>query len=147
MVALTSYQLLDLEQLLTTARRIATGDKSPLLATNGRTAYAWRVVAELPARLASPAATIRHRLAQWVEPTLAAGRADALADLALPLLLVAGTADGRVPAQEEAERLAREAPAACHPRTVHLVRGAGHAGVTDDRLDLRAVMDEWRASF
>ena len=27
---------------------------------------------------------------------------------------------------------------------VHLVEGAGHAGVTDDRLNLREVLREWR---
>ena len=61
------------------------------------------------------------------------------------MLIVAGTADRRVPAVEEAERIAREAPPAC-PCTVHLVEGAGHAGVTDDRLDLRSVMGSWRAA-
>lgn len=141
-VAFTSYQLLDAEQLTTTVRRIATGEKSPLLATEGRTAYAYRIIAELPARLASPAATVRHRIAQWVEPTLAAGKAAALAKLSVPMLIVAGTADRRVPAVEEAERIAREVPATC-PCTIHRVEGAGHAGVTDDRLDLRAVMGEW----
>ena len=39
----------------------------------------------------------------------------------------------------KAERFAAEAGAA-----VHLVEGAGHAGVTDDRLDLRRVMRSWR---
>eukprot|EP00966_Prymnesium_polylepis_P276372 6385229-Prymnesium_polylepis.1 len=57
------------------------------------------------------------------------------------MLIVAGTADLRVPAQEEAERIAREAACEC---TVHLVEGAGHAGATDDRVDLRAVMEAWR---
>ena len=47
-------------------------------------------------RLSSPAETIRHRLALWVEPTLASGTAGALSQLELPVLLVAGTADARV---------------------------------------------------
>jgi len=142
-VALTSYQLLDAGQIGTTLVRIATGRRSPLLASRAREDYAWRVVRELPSRLASPGATIRHRLARWVEPSLALGRADALAPLTAPILLIAGTADRRVPAAEEAERIARAAPARCRP-TVRLVRGAGHAGVTDDRLDLRHEMAVWR---
>ena len=67
-----------------------------------------------------------------------------LSELRVPMLVVAGTADRRVPAVEEAERIARDAPPTC-PCTVHLVEGAGHAGVTDDRLDLRDVMASWRA--
>ena len=88
-------------------------------------------------RLALPPATIRHRLEAWAAPSIAAGRS--VADVAVPMLVVAGTADLRVPAVEEAERFAAEAGAA-----VHLVEGAGHAGVTDDRLDLRRVMRSWR---
>ena len=80
-----------------------------------------------------------------MEPTLASGTACALSHLALPILLVAGTADMRVPAQREAERIAREAPRGA-PCRVHLVEGAGHAGVTDDRLDLRRLLNEWRCT-
>ena len=143
-VGLTSYQLLDQAQLTTTLQRVLTGGTSPLLEGPARTAYAWRVIGDLPTRLSSPAETIRHRLSLWVEPTLASGTAGALAQLDLPVLVVAGTADLRVPAQSEAERIAREAPARA-PCTVHLVEGAGHAGVTDDRLDLRRLLNEWRA--
>ena len=65
-----------------------------------------------------------------------------LASLEVPTLLVAGTADLRVPAEAEARRIVAAAPEGrC---VLHLVEGAGHAGVTDDRLDLRAVMREWR---
>ena len=127
----------------TTVQRVLAGGSSPLLQGAERTAYAWRVIGDLPTRLSSPAETTRHRLAQWVEPTLASGTAGALSQLELPVLLVAGTADARVPAQSEAERIAREAPARA-PCTVHLVQGAGHAGVTDDRLDLRGLLNEWR---
>ena len=144
-VGLTAYQLLDVVQLTTTVQRVLTGGTSPLLQGAERTAYAWRVIGDLPTRLSSPAETIRHRLAQWVEPTLASGTAGALSQLELPVLLVAGTADARVPAQSEAERIAREAPARA-PCTVHLVEGAGHAGVTDDRLDLRRLLNEWRGA-
>lgn len=49
-----------------------------------------------------------------------------------------------MPAEEEARRIAREAPAECKCE-VHLVEGAGHAGATDERLDLRAVIERWRA--
>ena len=142
-VGLTSYQLLDVEQLTTTVQRVLSGGTSPLLQGDERTAYAWRVIGDLPTRLSSPAETIRHRLSLWVEPTLASGTTGALSQLELPVLLVAGTADARVPAQSEAERIAREAPAGA-PCTVHLVEGAGHAGVTDDRLDLRSLLNEWR---
>ncbi|EGB02910.1 hypothetical protein AURANDRAFT_68456 [Aureococcus anophagefferens] len=51
-VAISAYQLLDSDQLATTVRRVATGERSPLLAGEAREAYAWRVVRELPARLA-----------------------------------------------------------------------------------------------
>ena len=145
-VALTSYQLLDAAQLTTTLARIATGERSPLLASPAREEYAWRVVRELPARLACPGATTRHRLTRWVTPSLACGRADSLSHLTAPLLLIAGSADLRVPAEEEAERIAREAPPICSP-VLRVVRGAGHAGVTDDRLDLRREMALWRGEL
>ena len=142
-IALSSYQLLDRGQLDTTLRRIATGETSPLLEGDEREAYAWRVVGELPQRLALPASACRHRMREWVGPSIAAGQADALAKQTAPLLIVAGTADLRVPAEEEARRIQKEAPPRCLPR-LHLVEGAGHAGATDDRLDLRKVMDDWR---
>ena len=143
-ITLTSYQLLDRKQLTTTMRRITTGERSPLLEGDERTAYAWRVVRELPARLASPAGTVRHRIAQWAGPSMRAGFGERLAALRTPLLVVAGTADLRVPAEEEARRLQAEAPV---PTVVHLVDSAGHAGVTDDRLDLRLVMEGWRRTL
>ena len=142
-IALSSYQLLDRGQLDTTLRRIATGETSPLLEGTDREAYAWRVVGELPQRLALPASACRHRMREWVGPSINAGTADALQKQTAPLLIVAGTADLRVPAEEEARRIARDAPPQCLPR-LHFVEGAGHAGATDDRLDLRAVMDAWR---
>lgn len=142
-IALSSYQLVDKGQLDTTLRRISTGEKSPLLAGDDREAYAWRVVNTLPERLALPASACRHRMREWVGPSIEAGSADALKKQTAPLLIVAGTADLRVPAEEEARRIARDAPSQCLPR-VHLVAGAGHAGATDDRLDLRRVMDDWR---
>ena len=142
-IALSSYQLLDRGQLDTTLRRIATGETSPLLEGEDREAYAWRVVGELPQRLALPASACRHRMREWVDPSIKAGSATALAKQTAPLLIVAGTADLRVPAEEEARRIQKEAPPRCLPR-LHLVEGAGHAGATDDRLDLRAVMDAWR---
>ena len=61
-IALSSYQLLDRGQLDTTLRRIATGETSPLLEGEDREAYAWRVVGELPQRLALPASACRHRM-------------------------------------------------------------------------------------
>ena len=142
-IALSSYQLLDRGQLDTTLRRIATGETSPLLEGDEREAYAWRVVGELPQRLALPAAACRHRMREWVNPSIEAGSAAALQKQTAPLLIVAGTADLRVPAEEEARRIQKEAPPRCLPR-LHLVEGAGHAGATDDRLDLRAVMDAGR---
>ena len=141
-VLLTSYQLLDLEQITTTVRRIATGEKSPLLASEERLAYAWKVVGELPVRLNSPAASIRHRISEWAEPTIAAGKRDALSDIRVPMLVVAGTRDLRVPAAAEGERIVREAPRACEAK-LHLVKGAGHAGATDDRVDLRSLMEDF----
>ena len=138
-IALTSYQLLDVEQLTTTARRLVTGERAPLLSSPERVAYAWRVVQAMPARLGAPPSTIRHRLAEWAEPCAAAGRG--LASLPTPMLVVAGTADLRVPAEQEAARFVAEAPSC---RAV-LVRGAGHAGATDDRVDLRQELAIWRA--
>ena len=64
---------------------------------------------------------------EWVGPSINAGTADALQKQTAPLLIVAGTADLRVPAEEEARRIARDAPPRCLPR-LHLVEGAGHAG-------------------
>ena len=72
-IALSSYQLLDRGQLDTTLRRIATGETSPLLEGEDREAYAWRVVGELPQRLALPASACRHRMREWVNPSIAAG--------------------------------------------------------------------------
>jgi len=135
-VALSGYQLFDGAQVATTLRRVATGERAPSLAGASREAYAWRVVRDLPRRLAAPAETIRHRLA-WMAPTYAAAAPAALNALRSPLLLVAGTADLRTPAAAEATRIARDAPTRA---TVKLVEGAGHAGATDDRLDLRAAM-------
>ena len=114
-IALSSYQLLDRGQLDTTLRRIATGETSPLLEGDEREAYAWRVVGELPQRLALPASACRHRMREWVNPSIKAGTAAALAKQTAPLLIVAGTADLRVPAEEEARRIARDAPPRCLP--------------------------------
>ena len=61
----------------------------------------------------------------------------------LPLLVVAGTSDLRVPAQLEADRFV----AAVDGATKYLVEGAGHAGALDERMDLREVMDRWRARW
>ena len=69
---------------------------------------------------------------------LPAGRR--VSELRVPVLCVAGTADLRVPAADEARRFAREARSC---RCVY-VAGAGHAGATDDRLDLRAELAAWR---
>ena len=66
-----------------------------------------------------------------------------LADLTVPMLVVAGTDDLRVPAEAEARRLVAEAPAACRC-ALHIVEGAGHAGATDERVDLRAVIRDWQ---
>ena len=140
-IALTTYQLFDLDLMLTTARRIATGEKAPILDTPARIDYAWRVVGAMPTALASPPGTVKHRIAAWAEPSIAAARE--LSDLRTPMLLVAGTADLRVPAEAEAQRIAAEAPSACRC-AVHLVEGAGHAGATDERLDLRVVLRRWR---
>ena len=141
-IALTTYQLFDVDLMRTTAMRIVTGSKAPILDTPARIDYAWRVVKDMPDAFAAPPGTIRHRIAEWAEPSIAAGRD--LSDLTVPMLIVAGTADLRVPAEEEAARLAAAAPAECRA-AVHLVEGAGHAGATDERLDLRAVLHAWRA--
>lgn len=141
-ITLTSYQLLDAEQFTTTLRRIVTGERSPLLDTPERLDYAWRVVKELPTRLSAPAATVRWRIREWAEPSMAVARAPELERLQTPMLIVAGTADMRVPAASEARRLQAESPT---PTAVHFVRGAGHAGATDDRVNLREVIDQWRA--
>ena len=136
-IGISTYQILDTAQFTTSARRIVTGERPPLLDSDVRLAYTYNVVGQMASRLALPPATIRHRLQAWAAPSIAAGRS--VADVAVPMLVVAGTADLRVPAVEEAERFAAEAGA-----TVHFVEGAGHAGVTDDRLDLRRVMRSWR---
>ena len=136
-IGISTYQILDTAQFTTSARRIVTGERPPLLDSDARLAYTYNVVGQMASRLALPPATIRHRLQAWAAPSIAAGRS--VADVAVPVLVVAGTADLRVPAVEEAERFAAEAGA-----TVHFVEGAGHAGVTDDRLDLRRVMRSWR---
>ena len=141
-VALTTYQLLDASMLVTTARRIVTGEKSPVLDTPARTDYAWSVVRAMPAAFASPPATVRHRIEEWADPSIEAARE--LSDMRVPTLIVAGTADMRVPAVEEAQRIRDAMKDTCECR-VHLVEGAGHAGVTDDRLNLREVLREWRS--
>ena len=123
-VTLSTYQLVDAEQVATTVERIRTGERSPLLRGADREAYAWAVVKELPKRLALDAGGLRWRLATWIEPAYAAASADALAGVACPVLCVAGTADLRVPAEAEATRISRAVPRG----TVHVVRGAGHAG-------------------
>lgn len=140
-VALTAYQLFDLGMMRTTVQRILSGEKAPILDTPERTAYAWKVVQAMPEMFAQPPATLRHRLEQWVVPSIDAGKD--LSDLRVPMLLVAGTADLRVPAADEARRIAAEAPAECRC-AIHLVAGAGHAGVTDERIDLRALIERWR---
>jgi len=137
LLTLSSYELLDVAQVTGTFRRLLTGERSPLLAGEARTSYAWRVVSELPARLALDPATAAHRKG-WAEPTFAAGRR--VSELRVPVLCVAGTADLRVPAADEARRFEREVTTC---RCVY-VEGAGHAGATDDRLDLRAELAAWR---
>jgi pimeloyl-ACP methyl ester carboxylesterase len=60
----------------------------------------------------------------------------------VPLLVVAGTADKLALSVTEAPRLQKlVGPQAC---TTYMVEGAGHAGTLDDRIDLLAVMREWR---
>lgn len=140
-IGLSSYQLLDAAQLGTTCRRILTGEKASMLSSPGRLDYAWAVVKQLPTRLASPAGTVRHRIAAWAEPSMAAAREPNLGRLATPTLIVAGTADLRTPAAAEARRIQAVAPSEV---SVHLVEGAGHAGVTDDRVCLRTLMERWR---
>ena len=139
LVTLSSYELLDANQIFSTFRRVLTGETSHLLQGEARNEYAWRVVKDLPARLALDSAAVRHRVS-WAEPTFAAGRR--ANELTVPTLCVAGTADLRVPAESEVRRIKREAPDGL-VRCV-LVDGAGHAGVTDDRLNLRAEMAAWR---
>lgn len=139
---LTSYQLLDVVQLWRTVRRVVTGEKAPLLSSPERVAYAWEVVRAMPEAFSHPSSTVRHRIADWTEPTLAIGREATFSQLELPpVLIVAGTADLRVPAKEEALRLQACARGPCD---VHLVETAGHAGALDDRVDLRDVMAKWR---
>ena len=139
-LTLSSYELLDPTQITSTFRRLLTGERSALLPGTARTAYAWSVVKELPARLALDPATASHRKS-WAEPTFAAGRR--VGELRVPLLCVAGTADLRVPAADEARRFKLEVPSC---RCV-FVEGAGHAGATDDRLDLRAELAAWRSEM
>ena len=113
-----------------------------MLDTPPRLDYAWRLVGAMPDAFAQPPGTVRHRIAEWTEPTLAVGREETFSKLKLPpLLIVAGTADLRVPAEEEAWRLQACASGTCD---VHLVQNAGHAGVSDDRISLSKVLGSWR---
>ena len=99
-----------------------------------------------PTHRAPPA--VRHRIVEWCERALLEGdrvierrSLDVLEGRdELPLLVVAGTSDMRVPAQLEADRFV----AAVAGATKYLVEGAGHAGALDERIDLREVMDRWR---
>ena len=52
-----------------------------------------------------------------------------------------GKLPGKATKRPEGIIVAHTSPAGA---AVHLVEGAGHAGVTDDRLDLRRVMRSWR---
>ena len=63
----------------------------------------------------------------------------------VPCLLVGGTADELALSASEVPRLQALLGAECC--AVHLVRGAGHSGTLDDRIDLRRVMAEWQPSL
>ena len=80
------------------------------------------------------------------EATAAAGGGSGSGRPPLPLLVLAGTADLRVPAQREAERFVAAVCAGGGGANANnglaecfLVEGAGHAGALDERVDLQAV--------
>jgi pimeloyl-ACP methyl ester carboxylesterase len=85
-----------------------------------------------------PAPCLEWRLLQWlglgsemVEPQLHR--------LKTPVLVVAGTVDRLLPSFEEAKRLKKEV-ADCQ---VHYVRGAGHGGSLDQRVQLLEILRQW----
>ena len=73
-IGISTYQILDTAQFTTSARRIVTGERPPLLDSDARLAYTYNVVGQMASRLALPPATIRHRLQAWAAPSIAAGR-------------------------------------------------------------------------
>ncbi|KAK7234104.1 heparan sulfate sulfotransferase [Aureococcus anophagefferens] len=164
-VAISAYQLLDSDQLATTVRRVARELPAATSASWRSAGAAVRATPRSGRRRAASAATAapsandpsknrgnpsrslggaavrrpRWRLTAWIEPAYAAAATDALATIACPVLCVAGSADLRVPAEAEAARIA-----AVQRRGLRRP-GAGHAGATDDRVDLAALLADWRA--
>lgn len=55
----------------------------------------------MPEMFAQPPATVRHRIEQWVDPSIEAGKD--LSDVKVPILVVAGTAV-REPTQQNPPR-------------------------------------------
>lgn len=65
----------------------------------------------------------------------------ALPTMAVPVLVIAGTADALLDSEVEAARL--QSVLGDERCSVQLVPGAGHAGTLDQRVDLAAVIAEW----
>ncbi|KAH8055408.1 hypothetical protein JL722_8316 [Aureococcus anophagefferens] len=159
-VAISAYQLLDSDQLATTVRRVAScqrlalsgrsrgaavgrrrgpGDAAPRPPRRRRRARTIRPKSRKSVAIAAAAVPASGGGSAWIEPAYAAAATDALATIACPVLCVAGSADLRVPAEAEAARIAPRRAA------LRVVPGAGHAGATDDRVDLAALLADWRA--
>eukprot|EP00746_Dinoflagellata_sp_MGD_P063637 gnl/MRDRNA2_/MRDRNA2_266951_c0_seq1.p1 gnl/MRDRNA2_/MRDRNA2_266951_c0~~gnl/MRDRNA2_/MRDRNA2_266951_c0_seq1.p1 ORF type:complete len:148 (+),score=30.18 gnl/MRDRNA2_/MRDRNA2_266951_c0_seq1:59-445(+) len=81
---------------------------------------------------------LKWRVKEWVLPGCMEVN-PRLKDVKVPVLAVAGTGDLLLPSREEALKFKREIPDC----TVHLVEGAGHAGVLDQRIDLLRVIRLW----
>ncbi|CAM9453397.1 unnamed protein product [Chrysoparadoxa australica] len=98
-----------------------------------RLRYLWGEIGQVSENL--PPETLRWRLRYW----LGSGCAkvdDKLADVKVPVTVIAGTADRMLPSVEEARRLASLIPV-CN--TV-ILKGHGHASLFDDRFNLHALI-------
>ncbi|CAM9570420.1 unnamed protein product [Hapterophycus canaliculatus] len=93
----------------------------------------WEMISEVSENL--PPATLRWRIQNWL--SAGQGRVDrGLADMQVPVVVLAGSADRLLPSTKEAERLKSLIPGC---RTM-VLEGHGHAPLFDGRVDMSKII-------
>ncbi len=107
--------------------------------TPQREAYMGRIAFSLPQKLEfMPQQTLKWRLEEWLTKGCKSlsNREKEIADLDVPVLIVAGECDNTLPSVAEADRLSK----IFKKSFVHIVDGAGHACTSGSRVDLTALI-------
>lgn len=135
------FQLFDIDMFRALGKAI-NGQYFKVMDGEGRKAFVgkiWPKILSHLARLRSD--DIKWRIQEWILPGCMEVN-QKLKDVKVPVLTVAGTVDNLIPSKEEALKFQGEIPDC----TVHLVEGAGHAGILDIRTDLLDVIRSWVGS-